>query len=271
MTQDYILKKNVDWSLFNRGFAIPVKMQNILALHLSAGFLNHGEKRNVKIILNDKTFEVTLTSVNFDRRKYPEHKDIWQIIYSPNGNFASCLKNIFESTFNEIVALREKNLKGNFEESVVLYTTDLKDTFYIETIFADEIKPPAAVESEQNLENLFEMSTLTDSEAAIIEKYKLTKIRKLNRSIGNYLKKLYNFHCQICGESVGEIYGVKIVECHHINYFVQSLNNDIDNLLIVCPNHHRIIHAANPTFDRQQKIYIYPNGYAEGLKLNLHL
>ena len=46
---------------------------------------------------------------------------------------------------------------------------------------------------------------------------------------------------------------------------------DIDNLLIVCPNHHRIIHAANPTFDRQQKIYIYPNGYAEGLKLNLHL
>ena len=200
MTQDYILKKSVDWSLFQRGFSIPVEMQNILALHLSAGFLRHGEKRNIKIILNGETFDAILTSVNFNRQKYPDHKDMWQIVYSPNGNFANCLKNIFESSFNEIVVLREKNLKGNFEESVVLYTTDLKDTFYLETIFADEIKPPAAEENEQNLENLFELPTLTDSEAAIIEKYKLTKVRKLNRSIGNYLKKLYNFHCQICGE-----------------------------------------------------------------------
>ena len=73
MTQDFILKKSVDWSLFQRGFSIPVEMQNILALHLSAGFLRHGEKRNIKIILNGETFDATLTSVNFNRQKYPDH------------------------------------------------------------------------------------------------------------------------------------------------------------------------------------------------------
>lgn len=271
MNQEFILKKLVDWSLFNRGFAVPVEMQEILSLHLSGGFLKHGEKRNIKIIFNDETYEVTLTSVNFDRQKYPVHKDMWQIIYSPNETFATCLKNIFKNSFNEIVTLREQNLKANVKESIVLYTTDLKDTFYIEPILADEIINPATIETEQNLENLFELPMLTDSEATIIEKYKLTKVRKLNRSIGNYLKKLYNFQCQICGKNVSEMYGVQIVECHHINYFVQSLNNDLDNLLIVCPNHHRIIHSANPTFDREKKIYTYPNGYSEGLKLNLHL
>ena len=112
---------------------------------------------------------------------------------------------------------------------------------------------------------------MTDSETAIIEKYRLTKVRKLNRSIGNYLKKLYDFRCQICGQNIGEMYSVKVVECHHINYFVQSLNNDIDNLLIVCPNHHRIIHNANPIFNKEKKVYIYPNGYEERLKLNFHL
>ena len=35
-------------------------------------------------------------------------------------------------------------------------------------------------------------------------------------------------------------YGSHIVEAHHIDYFVSSLNNDASNQLIVCPNHHSI-------------------------------
>lgn len=49
------------------------------------------------------------------------------------------------------------------------------------------------------------------------------------------------------------------------------MNNDASNVLIVCPNHHGIIHDRNPVFDFQKKIYRYPNGYQEGLKLNLHI
>ena len=36
-------------------------------------------------------------------------------------------------------------------------------------------------------------------------------------------------------------------------------------------NHHRIIHDANPIFDRTEILYMYPNGYREHLQLNKHL
>lgn len=53
--------------------------------------------------------------------------------------------------------------------------------------------------------------------------------------------------------------------------FVKSLNNDMDNQLIVCPNHHSIIHDVDPVFDRRRLIYIYKNGLEEKLVLNKHL
>ena len=74
MNEEYILKKVIDWSLLNRGVAIPVEMQTVFSLHLSGGYLNHGEKRTVKIILNDETHEVTLTSVNSIRKIIPTIK-----------------------------------------------------------------------------------------------------------------------------------------------------------------------------------------------------
>lgn len=227
--------------------------------------MNHGEKRTIKIILNGENFDVTLTSVNFDRKKYPDHRDIWQIVYSANSAIAKAIRKIFACSVKNL----QENLPPAEQEYFVLYATDLKDIFYCEPIFNREIL--TLDRDELSLENLFELPTLTDNETAIIERYRLTKVRRLNRGIGDYLKRLYNFRCQICGLNIGANYGVNVVECHHINYFVDSLNNDAENLLIVCPNHHRIIHAANPTFDRNKKFYRYPNGFEESLQINLHL
>ena len=278
MNNNFVLKKDVDLSIFKRGFAIPVGTQPLISLYLSEGKLKHGEKRTINIILNNENHKVKLTSVNFDKKKYPDHKDMWQIIYSANDSIAKKFREIFAGSHKILLQLQE-NRQGNKlikisdedREYFVLYATDIKDTFYLEPIFNSEISNVKNKQDEVLLENLFDLPTLTDNEASMIEKYRLTKVRKLNRSIGNYLKKLYDFRCQICGQSVGSDYDVNIVECHHINYFVQSLNNDADNLLIVCPNHHRIIHAANPRFDFETKVYYYPNGHYEGLKLNLHL
>ena len=61
-----------------------------------------------------------------------------------------------------------------------------------------------------------------------------------------------------------------MVEAHHIDYFVKSLNNDASNQMIVCPNHHSIIYDVNPVFDRR-KLNVYENGVTEGLVLNKHL
>jgi len=98
-----------------------------------------------------------------------------------------------------------------------------------------------------------------------------TKQRLLNYSIIPRLKRLYNNMCQICGKNHYDIFGVHIIEGHHIDYFVKSLNNDSSNIIILCPDHHRLMHKAKPKFSREQKVFFYPNGYKEELLINYHL
>ena len=278
MEEKFILTKNVDWSFLNRGFAIPVEMQSIISLHLRYGRLQHGEKRKIILIFDNESHSVTLSSINFDRNTYPEHKDIWQINYAQNGSFAKKARMFFNKSYNTLSEARKLKqdarlikLPKEDQEFIVFYTTDIKDTFYVEPIFNNELNLPTEGQNENLIENLLDISRLTDAQAKIVEEYHLRKIRKLNRSIGDYLKNLYSFRCQICGEKVGGLYNAKVAECHHIDYFTKSLNNNANNLLIVCPNHHRIIHATNPRFDANRKVFLYPNGYIEQLQINFHL
>ena len=246
MNGNFLMGKLIDKSMLERGFAIPVSAQEIFSFHLSGGQLAHGEKRSINIFLDDEIFSATLSCSNFNREKYPDHSEQWQILYSKNSLLAKKIREIFSAG----------------RKFFTLYPTDLKDVFLLKAELACD---------EATLEKFLELPTLTDLQAALLEKFGLTKYRKLNREIGERLKRNYNYRCQICGRSVGEFYGVDLAECHHIEPFSESLNNDATNLLIVCPNHHRIIHAAEPTFDRKRKLYLYPNGCEEILSLNDHL
>lgn len=250
MLDDFIFQKPISKSMFTQGFTIDVLSQKIFAMNLSAGELQHGEQRSIKIFFGGDMFEVRLRSIGFERKNYPNRKDIWQINYGANHPFAKKLRAEFQ----------------NRAGYLILYATNLKDVFHLETILQTEL--PMKIETDEiSLEHLLE----TDENATIIEKFGLQKVRKLNRSIGNFLKDLYEYRCQICGENIGLHYGTNVTECHHIKYFSESMNNDMNNLLVVCPNHHRIIHATNPRFDFKNKLYRYPNGLIEGLKLNMHL
>ena len=107
--------------------------------------------------------------------------------------------------------------------------------------------------------------------AGIYESIGIKKIRHLSGAIANSLKKLYGYRCQICGELIGKKYGSTLIHAHHIDYFTRSLNNNSDKILVVCPNHHGIIHDCNPVWDKKAKMYEYENGFKEGLLLNMHI
>ena len=49
------------------------------------------------------------------------------------------------------------------------------------------------------------------------------------------------------------------------------MNNDANNKMIVCPNHHSVIHDANPIFIRKKMVYRYDNGMEEKIMVNKHL
>ncbi|MER3485957.1 MAG: hypothetical protein C4345_08320 [Chloroflexota bacterium] len=45
------------------------------------------------------------------------------------------------------------------------------------------------------------------------------------------------------------MYGAKAYNAHHIVYLARGGRDELGNILLVCSNHHRVIHAAKAVFD----------------------
>jgi len=277
---NFVHKNEINWSLLTEGITLPVKDHPIFGRNMGA-FLERGESKDILLILNGMTYPAKIVNVKFNEQKY-KRSDVLQIRYRKNGEFANALKAIFLVSFGYIESIRKSRpqndktqivIPNELKEFIVIYSTDREDTYVVEPLFASEfsyMKELTINKNERVMEDMLNYD-FHDSTSGVEEVLKIVKIRKLNRMIGTELKRLYDFKCQICGENIGLDYGTRIVESHHIDYFVKSLNNDPDNQLIVCPNHHSIIHDKDPIFDRNKLIYTYPNGYKEGLLLNIHL
>lgn len=279
-TENYVYKKEVDWSLLTEGLTLPVNYQVVFG-QIMGRFLQRGESKDIKLHLGGKAYKARITNVNFN----PVHnrkKDTLQIRYSKNGDLAKTLQKYFLKSYTFIKNVRETRaasdntmirLPEDSKEYLVIYTTEYDDSYVLETITAHEMisyKQTIAGTQERLIEAGFNYD-FEDLSAGILETECTQKIRKLNKKIGDNLKLLYGFHCQICGKLIGKEYGSNIAEAHHIDYFVTSLNNDASNQMIICPNHHSIIHDANPVFNRTQLQFIYENGLVQRLKLNQHL
>ena len=84
------------------------------------------------------------------------------------------------------------------------------------------------------------------------------------------LKALYDHRCQVCRENFRMKYDEPFAETHHI-YPLSNGGLDISkNIIVTCPNHHRIIHKTNAEFDHARLLYKYPNGLEERLLLADH-
>lgn len=279
-TENYVYKKEVDWSLLHDGLTLPFDNQVVFG-QIMGRFLARGESKDIKLYLNGKVYKAKITNVNFDP-KFKRKKDTLQIRYSRNGELAKALQAIFHKSYNYISNVRENRdpsirtmikLPEQYKEYLAIYTTEYDDSYVLETIVVDDmqiLKEVVKGQQERRLEAELDYD-IKDENSGLTVNVQLVKIRKLNRKIGENLKLLYGFRCQLCGKLIGEEFGSHVVEAHHIDYFVNSLNNDANNQLIVCPNHHSIIHDANPTFDRRRLLYIYQNGFEQRLMLNQHL
>jgi len=278
-SENYVYKKEVDWSTLMEGFTLPLDNQ-VIFLQNMENFLQRGESKIIHFFMNGKTYDAKIVNMNnsVEKRK----KDAYQIRYTRNGDLSQALQQYFFKTMNYIKAIREsRDLKDRsyikmpegLKEYLAIYTTEYEDTFLLEPIAQDDfqvMKKAIQGMKERSVENEIEYE-IEDKNSGIEKRLQIVKIRKLNRKIGENLKLLYGYRCQICGRVIGEKYGSRIAEAHHIDYFVNSLNNDANNQMIVCPNHHSIIHDANPVFERKRMIYRYDNGVEEKIKINKHL
>lgn len=109
-----------------------------------------------------------------------------------------------------------------------------------------------------------------------------TDIRRFETSIRTlqltrYLKEYYDYHCQICEIYLDPHYGFEdntkhlYVDIVHINPLEEGGQDISSNMLVVCPNHARIIHNVKPSFDYDTLNYEYIDGFKEKLALTKHL
>ena len=276
----FLYQKIIDRSTLRQGFQIPVEFHHLLKV-MPGGMPQHGETRNVKIIIDGQEYDAQLKNQGFDRKKYDGHAEVIQIRYNEGSELAKRLRKIFISTWNYVEQIKNlpENINRKFtiripeehQEYLALSSTDLPNVFVadcITTALKAEVFNEISMQSELDFETF---EPRVDKNATIKQIACLQKVRQLDRSIGDSLKHLYDYRCQMTGDKIGESYGTMVVEAHHIIPFTESMNNDTSNIIILSPNYHRIIHKAKPQFNREQLAFIFPNGLTDKVKLNKHL
>jgi len=146
LSENYVYKKEVDWSLLHDGLTLPFDNQVVFG-QIMGRFLKRGESKDITLYLNDKSYKAKITYVNFNP-KFKRKKDTLQIRYSRNRELSSALRAYFMKSYNYIKAIRDARVVGDrtmirlpddCKEYLAIYTTEYDDSYVLETIIADDI------------------------------------------------------------------------------------------------------------------------------------
>ena len=66
-----------------------------------------------------------------------------------------------------------------------------------------------------------------------------------NKLLSEYIKELYGWKCQICGFTFKQNNGSLYAETHHLEALSKGGKDSLDNMVVVCPNHHAMFDHAD--------------------------
>ena len=169
------------------------------------------------------------------------------------------------------VVLMHNDLKNYTFEELTLIVQDLladSDTLYVAPKLTFEDSKILTEFTEEDIEYILNQS---DEKAEIVKKMGMVNTRIFDNKIQKSLKSLYRYRCQICGATATMMYRVDVSEAHHIEYFSKTANNNPSNIIILCPDHHRIVHKAKALFNFELHQFEYENAKVDPLMYNLHI
>lgn len=114
----FLYQKEIDRSALRQGFQIPVEFHDLLKA-MPGGMPQHGETRNIKLIVEGKEYDAQLKNQDFDQTKYVGHADVIQIRYGENSKLAKKLREIFHSTWKYVETM--KNAPENIKRKFVIH------------------------------------------------------------------------------------------------------------------------------------------------------
>lgn len=65
ISENYVYKKEVDWSLLQEGLTLPIDNQIVFG-RIMGRFLTRGESKDITLYLNGKSYKAKNTNVNFN-------------------------------------------------------------------------------------------------------------------------------------------------------------------------------------------------------------
>ena len=109
--------KIIDRSTLRQGFQMPVEYHDLLRA-MPGGMPQHGETRDIKIVINGVEYDAQLKNQCFDRNKFDGHAEVIQVRYSEGSALAKRLREIFYSTWNYVEHI--KNLPENINRKFTI-------------------------------------------------------------------------------------------------------------------------------------------------------
>lgn len=102
------------------------------------------------------------------------------------------------------------------------------------------------------------------------KQYLYEEAPRRNPDLVDRLQRLYKGHCQVCRWDPVDEYGESLCEGHHIRWLSRGGDDALDNLMLVCPNHHRAIHRCDAPLDWDDMAYDFGD-HREAVAVDQHL
>ena len=100
--------------------------------------------------------------------------------------------------------------------------------------------------------------------------YETVDVQRARRNVEE-LQKLYDGRCQVCRYDPRRRYGHRTCHGHHIHWLSRGGDDELENMVLVCANHHAAIHRDDASFDYADLSFAFSNGLRELLADNRHL
>lgn len=130
MSENFIWKKKLDWTMFNVGTVIPVDLHDKFQRTLGEK-IGKGDSRNINLIVNNIKYNCNIYLQSDKERS----SNVMKISF--NNELKELLKTNFEDTYNYIMEERNKTGKSpkvisiENEGSMIFYESEHKDEFII--------------------------------------------------------------------------------------------------------------------------------------------
>ena len=100
-------------------------------------------------------------------------------------------------------------------------------------------------------------------------RYLFGQARRRNPQHVKELRELYGGMCQLCGWNPKSVYRRELCEVHHVHWLSRGGDDELHNLVLICPNHHRAIHRTDAPFDWEDSSFVFPRN-RERVRISRH-